>query len=749
MIKLSRTLTATMGMAGVLGTLSPLAQAQPAGETRLESTTIEQIIVTAQKRDERAIDVPVAISAVSADALAEQNVVQMADYYSRVPGLQFAGTETYALSLRGVTTGGGTNPTLAILVDEIPFGSTTFVGLGNSRFPDFDPSILERIEVLRGPQGTLYGASSLGGLIKYVTRAPDTERFSGRIEGGWNTVEDGDMGWMARGSLNIPLATDRAALLLSGFTREDPPYLDNIQGGTRIKDVNEARTSGGFASLLFKPLDTLSITFTGLYQERDAEFNVALQAASAPVTVVPDYDALLYGKNTLSLADTADIGEQQFYSGRIEWDAGPVQVTSLTSWSKSEGVNFNDVSTIFAFIGNFYGAPGVGIRIEDAAETEKFVQELRIGGSSDRFDWRTGLFYTKEDGQVAQSLNMFGPASGMVYDGASLIDYEEYAAFGDVTVHINDHWDIQMGVRYARNDQSYNSVTTVDDPLVPVFGASGASTPVKSDEDTVTWAISPTYRFNPDLMAYFRVATGYRPGGPNTDVPGIPRSYDSDSVMNYELGLKGYLAAQSISFDVALFQIDWEDIQLQNTDSTTQFLYFDNGRDARSRGVEASASWRPFSGLTLEGNVTLLDAELTAALPTLEGSDHLVGASGDRLPASAKFTSNLSAQYDFPLSATVDAFIGANWSYVGERESAFVNSAAFATGAQRFDWPSYSVVDLRAGFTFNQDWRLNLYVRNALDEEGVIYADNRGGTNVSRVKFLQPRTYGLSASWEF
>lgn len=749
MIKLSGTIPAALGMAGVLSALSPVAQAQQASETRLDSMTIEQIIVTAQKRDERAIDVPVAISAVSADALTEQNIVQMSDYYSRVPGLQFAGDETYALSLRGVTTGGGTNPTLAILVDEIPFGSTTFLGLGNSRFPDFDPSILERIEVLRGPQGTLYGASSLGGLIKYVTRKPDTNRFYGRVEGGWNTVEDGDTGWMGRGSLNIPLASDRAAILLSGFTREDPPYTDNVRVGNEAKDVNEARTSGGFASLLFKPLDTLSFTLTGLYQERDAKFASGIQVEADPLTQAPTY-VPTFGKHAVSLADTSDVGEQQFYSGRIEWDAGPVQVTSLTSWGRSEGTNFNDLTAIFGFLTNFYGAPaGAGVRIEDASDTDKFVQELRIGGSASRFDWRTGLFYTKEEGTVAQTLKMFGSATATPYSGSGIIEYEEYAAFGDVTVHITDQWDIQLGMRYARNDQSYQSISAVDAPVVPVFGPPGATTPVESDDSTITWAFSPTYRFNPDLMAYFRVATGYRPGGPNTEVGNIPRTYDSDSVINYELGLKGYLSGLGVSFDVALFQIDWKDIQLQNTDSATQFLYFDNGEDARSRGIEASASWRPVDGLTLEANGTLLDAELTAALPAIAGSDYLVGASGDRLPASAKFTSNLSAQYDFPLAATIDAFVGANWSYIGERKSTFMNSAAFAQGAQRFDWPSYSVVDLRTGLRIDEAWSVNLYARNVLDEDGVIVADNRGGTNVPLVTFLQPRTYGLSVSWDF
>src|SRR5262249_3463469 len=159
------------------------------------------------------------------------------DYFSRIPDLQYLGDRTYDLSLRGITTGGGTNPTLAILLDDAQFGSSSFLGLGNSRFPDFDPSMLERIEVLRGPQGTLYGASSLGGLIKYVTRQPDLENFSGRVEVGGESVAGGGAGWSTRGYVNLPLWADHAALSVSAFDRHDPGYLDNVMPGLAADNV--------------------------------------------------------------------------------------------------------------------------------------------------------------------------------------------------------------------------------------------------------------------------------------------------------------------------------------------------------------------------------------------------------------------------------------------------------------------------------------------------------------------------------
>jgi outer membrane receptor protein involved in Fe transport len=290
-------------------------------------------------------------------------------------------------------------------------------------------------------------------------------------------------------------------------------------------------------------------------------------------------------------------------------------------------------------------------------------------------------------------------------------------------------------------------VSTVDDPIVPVFGPTTSIPAAESDDDVVTWAISPTYHFTPDLMGYVRASSGYRPGGPNTGLPSLPRTYDADSVINYEIGMKGVIAERTLSFDAALFQIDWEDIQLQNTDATTQFIYYSNGAEARSRGLEMTVSWKPIGGLSIDASAALLDAELTESLPTVATADTLVGLSGDRLPSSAKFSGNVSVQQDFAWSA-FDAFVGANWGYVGDRASTFVNSAVADT-VSRFDIPSYSVVDLRAGITFDTKWHLNLYARNILDEDGVVALDNRNGTNVTTVNYLQPRTIGMALSVDF
>jgi iron complex outermembrane recepter protein len=206
--------------------------------------SVEEVIVTAQKREERLRDVAAPVTVVNAQSLVDSNQLRIQDYYTRVPGLNVTSLFPFhqLISIRGITTGNYTNQRVAVLVDDVPFGPSTYLG-GGLVYPDFDPGDLNRVEVLRGPQGTLYGASSLGGLIKYVTVDPSMDRFGGKVRAGLTHVADGDdLGYDVRGSANIPLS-DTLALLASGFTREDPGYIDNPVLGA--EDINKAETVGG------------------------------------------------------------------------------------------------------------------------------------------------------------------------------------------------------------------------------------------------------------------------------------------------------------------------------------------------------------------------------------------------------------------------------------------------------------------------------------------------------------------------
>jgi len=245
------------------------AAGQPAASARgaADDSTLAEIVVTAQKRIERLQDVPVPVTALNAEQLTDRNQLRLQDYYASVPGLNFAAdpfTGSPLLAIRGIVAAYGQAPTVGVLVDDVPFGSSTSQGDGYEA-PDVDPSDLQRVEVLRGPQGTLYGADSMGGLIKYVTVDPSVEGFSGRVEGGLSEVGHGtQMGYSARASANIPLS-DALAVRLSGFSRQDPGYVDNLQTGDR--GVNWAKFYGGRASALWKSSEAFSVKLSALFQE--------------------------------------------------------------------------------------------------------------------------------------------------------------------------------------------------------------------------------------------------------------------------------------------------------------------------------------------------------------------------------------------------------------------------------------------------------------------------------------------------
>jgi iron complex outermembrane recepter protein len=738
-----------VAIAIAIGTFSTVTWAE---ETN--SPALEEIIVTAQKRQERLMDVPAVVTELKASDLTDQNLVDIFSYHSRIPGLSYAGDHTNDLSLRGITTGGSNNPTLAITLDDIPFGSSTAAGLGNSLFPDFDPSLLERIEVLHGPQGTLYGASSLGGLIKYVTRQPDASKFFGSAETGMESVDGGSSGFFVRGTLNAPLVADKLALLVSAFNRQDAPYIDNVDAANAANNVNTARTYGGYASLLFTPFEDLKITLSALDQKRKGEFSTSVHvntdANGYPTWVNP------YGEDKISLTPTSDIGEQKLYSARLVWDFSGLEFTSLSSFSESTGTNFQDVTSVFFFLLPQYGYPPFGsaaaVHIDDAQEGRKVSQEFRLSGKlSHIVDWRVGLFYTREYGSVDQSLLLYDPSGAQQatpYIGAGPSEFKERAAFADFVFHVIDKFDIDAGVRYAKNDQVVGGgLTTVDPPAQPIFGPTNVAPAFDSSDSSTTWSFSPVYHFTDDLMAYFRAASGYRPGGPNSVLPNVPLTFKPDKVVDYEVGFKGIAADHKFSWEAALFQINWTDIQLQDTDVATQFTYTTNGAKARSRGLELAANWQPLSGLTIGANATYLDAVLTETLPQLNGADSLIGNSGDRLPWSSRFSSNLFVQDNFHITGNFTGFAGMNWSYVGARYTDFASTGATFP---RFQLPSYSLVDLNTGLEYDGHWTLKMYLRNVANERGVVQANNRNGTSSTTfADFTQPRTVGASIGYRF
>lgn len=701
-----------------------------------------EIIVTAQKREERLKDVPVPVAAVSGASLLDRNQTKAEDFFSSVPGVNLQVTRNRAnLAIRGITTGPVTgNPIVGYTIDDIPYGSSTGQGGLFGGAPDIDPSELARIEVLRGPQGTLYGASSMGGLVKYVTVDPSTDRLSGTVAAGLNTIKYGsDIGYNARASLNIPVS-DTLAFRVGGFTREDPGYIDNVRTGK--KDVNKAQVYGGRASALWKPSDAFSAKLSAMYQKRKnfGSANVDVNLGS-PFQQSDQFGAGRgYTKN-------------QMYSAVLNGDLGAVKLTSLTAYSASNSFDLADFTAtgVTALWPSAY--PDAGVTEWSSPEfvpfnVKKFSQEVRAAVSAgDNIDLIFGAFYTHERVNYSVEIGAANANTGEII-GFPLVwhdkfNFKEYAGFANAEVRLSDRFDIQGGLRYSENRQKMHHREFGIEALTP--GGFAESWP-SSRGNALTYHITPRFKITPDHMIYGRIATGYRPGGPNAVCRvGVPCQYDADKTANFEIGAKGDLFARALSYDLSVFTIDWKDIQVTQLAPDATYTFNANAGRARSRGVEFSFEARPSKGLTLALWGAYTDAQLRE---TFAPNITVYAAKGDRLPFSSRYSGRASVNYETTLSNDVTGSINASATYVGMRKGELVISAAEA--ALRQVYPSYVQIDINSGIKTG-DWKLNMFLQNVTDKKGLTGGgyNNQYNFYPNWFNYIQPRTFGISVEKSF
>jgi len=750
------------------------AQAQETTPTRLG-----EVFVTAQKRTEAIADIPMSVSVVSGEALERQRVDNFQDLAALVPGLSLNSNSrgVTRVSMRGINTGGVAS-TVGIYVNDVPFGSSS--GLANAAIlsGDFDTFDMARIEVLRGPQGTLYGASSLGGVIKYVANQPSTDGFEVRAQGSIEDVEGAEMGYALTGVVNIPMS-DTFAMRVSGFHRTDGGYTEsignnpipalqdpgvNIVDGTLVKDeLNGSDVTGGRLSALFKPSDAFSLDLTVHYQDINND-NVGIYEVD-PVTLKP-----LYGGPVASRyhEEPSDI-EYRLYSATLDWDFGGVTLQSVTSYSEFLHDFVLDAAVIDAIglgiptaqLMTFaYSTPGTtdtllsGI-LDQTTATDKFTQEFRlVSPASDKFEWLLGAYYTDEDSGIHQQVIAVEPGTNNPVSSVPLLadlsldsTYEELALFGNATWHVTDRFDLSFGARWSDNDQDAGQLATIRLPdfLLPGGVLVLNFDDLKSSESPSTWSFSPRYEFTDTTSAYLRVATGFRPGGPNVLPPGAdaPATYDSDELTNYELGLRTGNASGSFSLDVAAFFLDWKDIQLLQV--VNGFGINANGGTAESKGLEFTATARS-GGLSVTFSGAYTDAELT------EDTDPLVGGfDGDRLPFVPEWTVALGGDYEWSAFGDATAYVGGQVAYIGDRLADFGNRIdPLDPASSRREADNYTTVDLRTGILWDK-WSLELYGKNVTDEEGITDINEPGTfpAGAAGVATIRPRTLGLALGVRF
>jgi iron complex outermembrane receptor protein len=687
---------------------------------------LEEVVVTAEKKQERLQDVPVPVSVINTQQLSSTDQVRLQDYYAQVPGLNLSPSEYGApqLAIRGLTTGGFTNPTVGITIDDIPYGSPSALAEGNQA-PDLDPSDLSRIEVLRGPQGTLYGASSLGGLIKYVTTDPSTSKLFGTLEAGLSGGKNGaEAGYSTRGSLNVPI-NDTLAIRASAFSRLDPGYIDNVVSGR--KGVNRTSAEGGLFSALWRPNDVFYLKLMALVQYSNAE--------GASYTTIGLGDL----KQSAVPGSGGSTRDSQIYGATMKFNFGAVQLTSVTGYNINKFTQSLDYTwglgpytkTVFGVQGSVYVTH---------VHTGDFTQELRLTGKiSDSIDWLVGGFFEHSSTQLAEPLYAENELTGAIVGTWTTINtpnsYAEYAGFADVTYHVTQRFDIQFGARESHNRQSL-SESFVGEPYAKFFF--NASSPIAYPEVTstgnsFTYLVTPRLKITPDLMVYARVTSGYRPGGPNYNASaGAPPQYAADTTKNYEVGVKGDFLHHVLTVDGSVYYIDWSDIQLQLNNPKNGLDYYANGSKAKSEGVELALRVAPAAGLSLGISAAYDDAVLTKPLPV---TSTVEGPSGARLPYGSRVSGNATVDEEFPLYLDWSGFVGAAVSYVGEREGEFT-----ATPSRQI-FPAYATTNLRFGVR-DDLWDITVYGNNVADRRGAV-GGGVGSFIPYGLFYIQPRTFGV------
>jgi len=714
-----------------LGVMPPSSAAADPGR-------IEEVFVTATRREEHLREVPQSVTALTQRSLERIQADDFEDYAKLVPGLQVS-TPTPGASqvvLRGLSSLNAASTT-GIYVDNTPYGSSS--GLANGRFmtADLNAFDLQRIEVLRGPQGTLYGASTVGGLLKFVTNPPDVTKFATRVQLNAEDVH-GEVGLSARGMINAPLS-ERVAVRLTALRNEEPGYIDDPT--RHLENINETISTGLRASLLFDVNDTLSVRLTSVGQDNElAEANdvdLAVDTSDPALTPQRPYRPL-HGDLThaRSISEHVDI-ELRLHNATLKWELGGVDLTSSTSYGTYRHDVLFDVTLLDGLIQT------------DDTELGKFTQELQLTSPSEgRSEWVAGVYYTRERGSIAQRYTNF------IYDGSAVAldsEFEELAAFSTITYKFTPEFDVAFGLRAARNEQQ---MFQHGEGVFVTFEAREDSA-----EDVLLYSVAPRWRPSDTTTVYMRAASGYRPGGPNVIPLGnpdnAPRHYDSDTVLSFEAGVKSDFFERSLSLDLSAFWLRWEDLQLSGIVNDTSVM--SNAGEAESKGVEWAVELRPLQGLTIELVGAYTDAALTESTASGSDVDLLGGRKGDALPYVSKWTALAGVSYEWPISGAATGYFGANWSYIGTRRSDFGNKFG-----HQLTLPGYDTTDVRFGVDFER-WSIGFYGKNLTDERGISAlseSNSRDGGGVydrdasswafgSTFLVVRPRTLGLMLSARF
>ncbi len=751
----------------------------------INAQTLEEVVVTARKKDESSFEIPINITAIGGDQLERLKARDFVDFAGSVPGLQFQdlgpGDKEYII--RGVNAKGPS--TVGFYYDEAVVTASNQED-GGGRNVDIKLIDMDRIEVLNGPQGTLYGANSMAGTIKFIPNKPDLETFSSFLEADVSTTEEGGENYAVNGMVNVPLGGS-VGLRVVGWQFDNSGYIDQprVFAGPR-NNINDESTSGGRVMLRIQPNDRLTLDvsyfaqhtevggsprytpegvtpwstdglFAALGSVADFQSGAALGLPVPQAKTVPGFTVT----DDLTNTDiTTNYWEDEFSITSVtlsyQFDFGNLLATS----------NLFERDLFFAFdstpiLVNF-GIPVPGITLQPQTR-DVWSSEVRFSSDLDgRFNFVTGVYILREEFVFDVEVLTINPDGGPVgrlqpgnfgtpdtnatfgmgnsfFGVHDIADLEQEAFFGEVYFDLTDRWELTAGLRYFQSDLRATAVEVHSFTFAP--GPVGDST---GDDDALTFKVSMSYDINDDQMVYGTVSSGFRIGGLNRAylpfAPGIPESFDSDDLINYELGYKASLFGQRVRLSSALYYIDWSDMVLDQFDVSGAIPFLTNVGDSEILGFEFNANASLSENLEFAIGGSVIDAELSEdQIPDAFGNN---GMDGDSIPNIPTLQGYTSLSYRQTLSNGAEFSARADVNYRDGVDTKFNTASTYNV---KLD--SYALVNLAAFYEHN-NWLLSAYIRNVTDERAQYDAISSFQDPVGIIG-NRPRTIGVSIKRAF
>ena len=757
-------------------------------------TEVQELVVTARKRDEQLIDVPFSVAAQSEAAMRSRGITNVEELSRTVASfsVQNLGPGQSQVAIRGISAGQivrdqpGVKEQVGVYLDESVISLSLFT-------PDLDLFDLNRVEVLRGPQGTLFGSGSLSGTVRYITNQPNLEAFSGVVEATASTIQGGSTGGNLKGAVNMPLS-EQAALRITAYAEKFPGFIDAIQPGGRVdKDVNDGERYGIRAALLFKPSENLEITPRIVYQKIDVDGFNRVDVYNVLANQFTNTRPRIQLGGTKQYTQLQEKFEDEFLLGdlTLQYDMGDLRFTSISSYTDRD---VNVVRDSGALTGSVTGGSiGLGPAIYtlnapliDITKVKTFTQEARVSSTGDGpLQWVIGGYYSHIDRDYSQDLPVIGftALSGIPTAGRaaptdhlyySVVPYKQkqYAIFGEATYSVTDRLDVTAGLRYA--DYKESRELTFDG----IFAEPTIRVPGKTKADNLAPRAIVAFKATDDVTFNAQVSKGFRLGGINDPLnrplctpadlttfsalatPG----FKNETVWNYEGGMKARLGGGRGSLTLAAFYADISNLQATIDAGSCSSRVIANVKSAKSSGFDAEFSYRITDNFDVAATASYNDAKLTSNLNDAAGNPIQGLRDGNRLPTVPKFQGSISVGYAQEVASGLEGFSNLTFQHVGKRYTQisdqeqnprtvplFTNIGGGTATSLIFplELPSYEILNLRIGVR-GDGWEAAAFVNNLGDERAKLSIDRERGLR-ARYGFLTnpPRTYGATVRRSF